>query len=184
MGRLILDISTIVNFAGQFANCSRQHGRSRQMGHAWRHFALCFSILLTSGVSAWAGPVEDVAQISGPRLQALLEGNVDAYTAAYADNAVFHSSFSSFRIEGKEAIRAYFTGLWRMYPKRHVAIRQPVTRAYNDDLVVQDSYAVLNWYNEEGKVETYDTRGTTVWAKTGGRWQIVDQHISRLPISR
>lgn len=146
--------------------------------------ALCFSILLTSGVSAWAGPVEDVAQISGPRLQALLEGNVDAYTAAFADNAVFHSSFSSFRIEGKEAIRAYFTGLWRMYPKRHVALRQPVTRAYNDDLVVQDSYAVLNWYNEEGKVETYDTRGTTVWAKTGGRWQIVDQHISRLPISR
>ena len=95
----------------------------------------------------------------GPRLQALLDGNVDGYVAAYADNAVFQSSFTPFRIEGKEAIRAYFTGLWRMYPKRHVVIRQPVTRAYNEDLVVQDSYAVLNWYNEEGKVETYNTRG-------------------------
>ena len=146
--------------------------------------ALCLSILLTSGVSAWAGPVEDVAQISGPRLQALLDGNVDAYTAAYADNAVFHSSFTPFRIEGKEAIRAFFSGLFRMYPKRHVSIRQPITRNYNDDLVIQDSYATLNWSNEEGKTETYDTRGSTVWVKTGGRWQIVDQHISRLPISR
>ena len=146
--------------------------------------ALCFSILLTSGISAWAGPVEDVAQISGPRLQALLDGNVDAYTAAYADNAVFHSSFTPFRIEGKEAIRAFFSGLFRMYPQRHLFIRQPITRAYNDDLVIQDSYATLNWSNEEGKTETYDTRGSTVWVKTGERWQIVDQHVSRLPISR
>ena len=146
--------------------------------------ALCLSILLTSGVSAWAGPVEDVAQISGPRLQALLDGNLDAYTAAYADNAVFHSSLTPFRIEGKEAIRAFFSGLFRMYPKRHVFIRQPITRAYNDDLVIQDSYATLNWSNEEGKTETYDTRGSTVWVKTSGRWQIVDQHVSRLPISR
>lgn len=143
-----------------------------------------FLILMGPGVSAWAGPTEEVAQISGPRLQALLDGNVDAYVAAYADNAVFHSSFSPFRIEGKEAIRAFFNGLVRMYPKRHVFIRQPVTRAYNDDLVVQDSYAVLNWYNEEGKAETYDTRGSTVWAKTSGRWQIVEQHISRLPLAR
>jgi uncharacterized protein (TIGR02246 family) len=140
-----------------------------------------FLALTGTGISAWAGPAEEVAEFSAPRLKALMEGNVEGYVAAFADNAMFHSSFSAFRIEGKEAIRAYFTGLWRMYPKRHVSIRQPVTRAYNDDLVVQDSYAVLNWYNEEGKVETYETRGTTVWAKTGGRWQIVDQHVSRVP---
>ena len=146
--------------------------------------ALCFSSLLATGVPAWAGPVEDVAQISAPRLQALLDGNVDGYTAAYADNAVFHSSFTPLRIEGKEAIRAFFTGLFRMYPKRHVFIRHPITRAFNDDLVIQDSYAILNWTNEEGKPETYDTRGSTVWAKIGGRWQIVDQHVSRMPISR
>ena len=140
-----------------------------------------FLVLMGVGVSVRAGPAEEVAQISGPRLQALLDGNVDAYVAAYADNAVFHSSFSPFRIEGKDAIRTFFTGLIRMYPKRHVFIRQPVTRVYNDDLVIQNSYAVLNWYNEEGKAETYDTRGSTVWVKTGGRWQIVDQHLSRLP---
>jgi ketosteroid isomerase-like protein len=143
--------------------------------------AFFFFILAGTGVWAWAGPTEEVAQLSGPRLKALLEGNAEAYTADYADNAVFQSSFSPFRIEGREAIRAFFTSLFRMYPKRHVFIRQPISRAYNEDLVVQENYAVLNWYNEEGKVETYDTRGSTAWAKIGGKWQIVDQHISRLP---
>ena len=42
MGRLILDISIIVNFAGQFANCSRQHGRS-----ATGKWATCECILHT-----------------------------------------------------------------------------------------------------------------------------------------
>jgi uncharacterized protein (TIGR02246 family) len=144
---------------------------------------LIFLVLSAPGIASWAGPAEDVAQMSAPRLQAFLDGNVDGYVAAYADNAVFHSSFTPLRIEGKEAIRAFFTGLFRMYPKRHVFIRHPVMRAYNDDLVVQDSYTVLNWYNEEGEPETYDTRSSTVWAKTGGRWQIVDQHVSRLPIA-
>jgi uncharacterized protein (TIGR02246 family) len=104
------------------------------------------SALLLMGIAAevWAGPAEEVAQIAAPRLQALMDGDADAYAAAFADNAVLQSSFSPFRIEGKEAIRKFFAELVRMYPKRQVFVRQPVTRAYNDDLVVQDSYAVLN----------------------------------------
>jgi uncharacterized protein (TIGR02246 family) len=151
-----------------------------------KQFVATLSALLLLGIGAavWAGPAEEVAQVAAPRLQALLDGDVDAYAAAYADNAVFQSSFSPFRIEGKEAIRKFFAELILMYPKRHVFIRQPITRVYNDDLVVQDSYAVLNWTNEKGEPRTYDTRGNTVWAKVGGRWQIVDQHISRLPVQQ
>lgn len=144
------------------------------------------SAVLMLGVAAGvrAGPAEDVAQLGAPRLQALVDGDVNAYVAAYADNAVFQSSFSPFRIEGKEAIRNFFVELFQLYPKRRVFIRHPATRVYNDDLVVQDSYAVLNWVNERGEPRTYDTRSNTVWAKIGGRWQIVDQHISRLPLSQ
>ena len=81
--------------------------------------------------SAWswpsklqAGPAEEVAQIAGPRVQALEDGNIDAYVTAYADNAVFQSSLSPFRIEGKEAIRAYFNQLVQLYPKRRIMPRQ------------------------------------------------------------
>jgi uncharacterized protein (TIGR02246 family) len=144
--------------------------------------SVCCGLILT-GLAAhvWAGPAEDVAQISAPRLQAFEEGNVDAYVAAFADNAVLMSSFTPFRIEGKEAIRTFFTDLVRMYPKRRVLIRHPSTRVFNDDLLIQSSYAVLNWTNERGDAKTYNTRSNTVWSKVNGRWVIVDQHISRLP---
>jgi uncharacterized protein (TIGR02246 family) len=141
--------------------------------------------ILVAGVTAepWAGPVEEVVQIAGPRVQALEQGDVDAYVAAYADNAVFQSSLTAFRIEGKEAIRTYFTELFQLYPKRRVLPRQPTVRAYNDDLVIQNGYSVLYLTNQNGQVSTHHLRSSVTWAKTGGRWQIVDQHTSRLPIA-
>ena len=68
------------------------------------------SALLLLGIAAEvsAGPAEEVAQIAAPRLQALMDGDADADVAAFADNAALLSSFSPFRIEGKEAIRKFF----------------------------------------------------------------------------
>ncbi len=145
--------------------------------------ALCSLILVVLAAEIWAGPVEEVAQIAGPRLKAFQEGDVDAYTAAFADNAVVNSSFAAFRIEGKEAIRAYITELFQMYPRRRAFARQPAMRAYNDDLVISNSYTMLNATDQQGKVTTFHLRSSTAWAKLGGRWQIVDTHSSRLPVA-
>ncbi len=141
-----------------------------------------FLFLIAAGGASWAGPAEEVAQIAAPRLKALYSGDVDAYVDAYADDAVFYSSLSPLRIEGKDAIRAFFLQLVQMYPKRPVFIRQPIARVYNDNLVIQGSYAVLNWTNAKGEYETFDTRVSTVWTKMDGKWKIVDQHFSRLPV--
>ena len=130
-----------------------------------------------------AGPAEEVAQIAALRGQAFQDGNVDAYTAVFADNVVFQNSFSGYRIEGKAAVRAYFAELFLLYPRRHLFVRLPSTRVYNDDLVAQDGYAVLSVQNEKGETRMIDTRYSIIWAKTGGRWQIVDQHVSRPPVS-
>ena len=147
-----------------------------------RFIALASFILLAfSGVPASAGPAEEVAEISAPRLKALFSGDVEGYVAAFADNAVFYSSFSPFRIEGKDAIRAFFNQLVQMYPRRNVQIRQPIMRVHGDNVVIQYSYAVLNWTNAAGEYEVFDTRGSTVWTKVDGQWKIVDQHLSRLP---
>ena len=149
-----------------------------------RSIATLFALIsVVLAANAWAGPLEEVAQISGPRLQALQDGNVDAYVAAYADNAVFHSSLFPFRIEGKEAIRTYFTELFQLYPKRRVLQGQPIARAYNDDLVIRNAYSVLYLTDQKGEVSTYATRSSVTWTKIGGRWQIVDQHTSRLPVA-
>ena len=128
-----------------------------------------------------AGPAEDVAQIAAPRLQAFEDGNLDAWMAAYADSAVLQAFMFPFRVDGKEAIRGHFAHLFKTYPVRGGFVRHPVTRVYNDDLVIQNSYLLLNWTDQRGQMLEIPIRQSTVWAKLGGRWQIVDQHVSRLP---
>jgi uncharacterized protein (TIGR02246 family) len=149
-----------------------------------RKSILVLSALVFVGwaASPLAGPVEEVAQIAGPRNQMFEEGNADALVSAFADNAVLTSSLSGYRIEGKEAIRAYFTQLFQLYPTRRLFTRQPAARAYNDDLVVQNSYNALYLTDQKGQVTQLTLRGSVVWAKVSGRWQIVDQHVSRLPV--
>lgn len=145
--------------------------------------AMVTILLLGFAPEVWAGPAEDVLQIAGPRGQAFLSGNLEEWMAAFADNAVFHSAPSPFRIEGKAAIRAHFDWLFKTYPHRSAFVHQPTTRVYNDDLVIWSNYTSLHYADQKGTPTTYMTRQTITWAKVGGRWQIVDHHISRLPIS-
>lgn len=142
------------------------------------------SMLILSGLSLQAagGPLEEVAQLAAPRGKLFEEGTAEAYVAPFADSAVLTSSLTGFRIEGKEAIRAYFAALFEMYPTRRLFSRQPIARAYNDNLVVQNSYNVLYLTDEQGQTTQLTLRGSVVWAKVGGRWQIVDQHVSRMPL--
>lgn len=133
-------------------------------------------------VRAWAGPAEEVTQIAGPRGQVFEQGTAEAYSAAFADNAVLTSSLSAYRIEGKEAIQAYFAELFQLYPGRRIFTRQPAMRVYGDNLVIQNTYNVFYATDQQGKVTQLTLRASVVWAKIGGRWQIVDQHVSRLPM--
>jgi uncharacterized protein (TIGR02246 family) len=147
-----------------------------------RFLAVLSTLMLMGLVSvAWAGPAEEVAQISAARGQAFEEGNADAYAESLADNAMLTSSLSAFRIEGKAAIRAFYVEMFTLYPRRRVFTRQPAIRVYNDDLVVQDAYFVIDWTNQKGDVASIPLRSSATWAKIGGRWQMVDQHVSRTP---
>ena len=142
--------------------------------------ALSALVFIGWAASLLAGPVEEVAQIASPRNQMFEEGNADALVSAFADDAVLTSSLSGYCIEGKEAIRAYFTQLFQLYPTRRLFTRQPAARAYNDDLVVQNGYNALYLTDQKGQVTQLSLRASVVWAKVSGRWQIVDQHVSRL----
>ena len=96
--------------------------------------------------------------LAQPRSQAFLEGNLEAWVAAFADNAVFHSAPFPFRIEGKPAIRAHFADLFRAYPERRVFTHQPMTRVYNNDLVISNGYNVLSYTDLKGQITTFHVR--------------------------
>ena len=142
-------------------------------------------MLILAGVSAmtWAGPAEEVTQLAAPRGQAFEQGNLDAFTAAFADNAVLQSFLSPFRIEGKDAIRAHYAELFQQYPRRRGFVRQPTMRVYGNDLVVQNAYSAAAFTDQSGRVNAAAIRYSIVWARTDGRWQIVDQHVSRVPVT-
>jgi len=143
---------------------------------------MLFALALVAGVAdVRAGPLEEVTQLAAPRGKVFEEGTAEAYSAPFADNAVLTSSLSGPRIEGKEAIRAYFAQLFKLYPGRRLFTRQSAARAYNDDLVIQNGYFVTYWTDQKGDVTQLELRGSVVWAKVGDRWQIVEQHVSRFP---
>lgn len=142
---------------------------------------IALMIALTIASPARADSIAEVADIATPRLGMLERGDIGGYAAAFAENAVFHSALSPFRVEGRSAIRAMFVTLTENYPRRRVLVRQPVMRAYGDNVVVQNAYSVLYLTTQVGNIEVVPSRSSTTWVKLEGRWQIVDQHVSPLP---
>src|SRR5215471_13668514 len=96
------------------------------------------ALLLPFGITpaAWAGAAEEVAAIGQQRGAAFEKGDIDAYMVAFADNAVFTPATQPFRLEGKAAIKEFFTTFFQTYPTRHGVGRQNSTRLYANDTVV------------------------------------------------
>jgi len=139
-------------------------------------------VLLLGASSAWAGPIEEVAELNAKRAKAFNEGSPDAYVADFADDGVFTPSLATFRIEGKEAIRSYFAGLFRTYPQRQSVGRQIISRVYaNDTVVVVNGYSDQTWVDKNGHTMFRSLRGTSVWVKINGKWLTVEQDVSVVP---
>jgi uncharacterized protein (TIGR02246 family) len=146
-------------------------------------YLITFLSLLGSTPVAWAGAAEDIGAINQQRTAAFEKGDVDGYMVVFADNAVFTPALQPFRVEGKAAIKEYFTTLFQTYPTRRIVAGQGSTRVCgNDTVVVSDAYLILTLTDKSSTVSVYHLRGSTTWLKTASEWHIVDQHVSRMPI--
>jgi len=146
--------------------------------------SLVLLLLLGTVPVAWAqaDPAKEVADIGLKRTQAGARGDVDGVLADVADNAVFTSSRAGFRIEGKEAYRTFFTNLYQNYPTRQSLARQVTRRVFQDgNVVVVNGYNDQTFIDKNGRMSTLINRTSQTWVKTGGRWLLVDQHISGMP---
>jgi uncharacterized protein (TIGR02246 family) len=147
--------------------------------------AYTFALVSLLGVTppGWCGPTEEIAEIGRQRAAAFDKGDVDAYTAAFADNAVVTPFWAPFRVEGIAAIKDHFATLFQTYPTRQGVARQATTRLYaNDTVAVTNSYGIANWTDQSGNTNVYYIRGTATWVKMGADWKIVESDASRLPI--
>ena len=129
-------------------------------------------------VWAQADPAKEVADITRKRAEAAARGDVDAWLADLADNVVFTVARAGFRIEGKEAVRAFITNLWKNYPTRQELTQQVTRRIFQDgNVFIVNSYTDQIFMDKNGRMQ----RNSLTWVKTGGRWLLVDVHNSGMP---
>jgi uncharacterized protein (TIGR02246 family) len=138
-------------------------------------------VLLGVTPAAWAGAAEEVAAIGQQNVAAFEKGDIDTFIVGFADNAVWTPSVQAFRVEGKAAIKDYFSALFQTYPTRHIVFRQGSTRVYaNDTVVVTDAYSTLTLTDKSGNVSVHNLRNSTTWLKMENQWRIVDNHTSEV----
>ncbi len=147
-----------------------------------RFSAIVFLLLLvpmTQG--AWAAADEEVAKAAREWAAALREGNAEAMSALYAEDAHYFFARTPFRVEGREAIRAYFVQFFEDFPGRLVVPRHSITRVYGTT-VVTTGYSEVTLVDRTGQARTIFVRGSVIRVKLGEKWLIVDHHNSLIPV--
>src|SRR6266446_2684277 len=144
------------------------------------------ALVLLSGtvpmVWAQADPAKEIADINRKRGEAGAKGDVDGVLADVADNVVLTAARAGFRMEGKEAVRTFLTNLFQNYPTRQELGRQVTYRVYQkSNVVVVNGYNDQTFIDRNGRMSTLMQRNSQTWVKTGGRWLLVEWHVSCMP---
>lgn len=147
-----------------------------------RLLALLLVVLLFGVASAaWAGAKEEVEQAMEQTERAWMAPSPDALIAQFAEDAVYISPTSPFRVEGRKEIGAGLAGTFKAFPTRNLVHRQQSVRIYGDNVAVVDLYWSITLVSAKGDVRTLHGRASQTRVKMGGQWLIVSFHGSLLP---
>jgi uncharacterized protein (TIGR02246 family) len=126
--------------------------------------------------------VTEVLALAKQRGAAGEKGDADAAVAMMAEDVQVTGSNTGFRIDGKAAMRAYVSNLWKNYPGHSLRTNQVKYRVYNHgQVVIINDYADVTFFDKLGKAYTEMQRQAQTWVKTDGKWQLVDVNNSRMP---
>jgi uncharacterized protein (TIGR02246 family) len=129
-----------------------------------------------------AGPIEDSVQMTREWVKAFHEGNAEALSALYAQDAVYTSWAGPFPNEGRNAIRAAMAGFIRAYPTRFFALRDESRRAYGDTVIFNCNFTLI-YVDAKGTTKTVYGRSSSTSTVVEGRRLIVDHSNSFFPIA-
>ncbi|HWE76030.1 MAG TPA: nuclear transport factor 2 family protein [Stellaceae bacterium] len=146
---------------------------------------LLLAVWLLVGASPALGaePVVEVAQLMQQLDQNFNAGNLDAYMAPYADDAMFSPPNVPFRIEGKDDLRAYYAGTMQAFPTHRVTPRQTAIHVYDGRIAVVSRYNDAMFIDRNGHVTNFFLRQSYTWIKQPSGWSLIEQHYSTLPSS-
>lgn len=127
-----------------------------------------------------AGPAEEAAQMADKWFKAFFDGDAEAMSSLYAKDASFFGFLSPFRVEGREGIRATFTGLFKSFPTRALVKRHFYVQVY-DTTVVRTYYFTMTLGDAKGNIKSYHGRADIVYIIVDGQRVIVTHHSALLP---
>lgn len=142
---------------------------------------LVIPVVVLMGTHAFAGAREEVTAAQEQAIKVFNGRSADAIAALYAVDGVFISARYPFRIEGRDAIRAFWNNTLQAFQTVRLVLRQPETRLYGDNVAVEAGYFTFVGIDNAGKALVVNGRYAATWAKISGNWLIVSDHASMLP---
>jgi uncharacterized protein (TIGR02246 family) len=137
---------------------------------------LLLVLLLSAPIKAFAATAEDVASAVNQWGAAFNANDVDALVKLYAPDAVLIGPAGSTVVEGKDAIRKYYSRLEKSGDKVEMDVRKVI--------VLDDNVAYVAGFDQftalrNGETATSSNGFTMVLVKRGNDWLIAHQHSSR-----
>jgi len=131
------------------------------------------------GVTASAGPQEDVAAAGQKWATVFAENNPDTMLPFYAKDAVLWGTLSPTIRSDAAALKAYFVGAFQALPKATVKFGDQLIRVYGNTAVNSGYYTFS--YTKDGETKSIPARYSFTYVKDGNDWKIVDHHSSAVP---
>jgi hypothetical protein len=103
-------------------------------------------------------------------------------SALFAKDGVYISWAGPFPEEGREAIRAMFSGFFKMYPIRMISSRDESRKAYGDTVTLHN-YWTLIYGDGKGAMKTVYGRNIGVSTVIEGKRLIIINEGSLLPVA-
>ena len=138
------------------------------------------ALTVSSQVQAQASSVGDAEAVGAKAATAFNARDYATYEPLFTNDVeVYTGVYTPLRFVGKAQWMAFIRGLDNLAAASYDQ-RQPVCRAYNNDVVLCNAYFVFTTTTKAGVTTVQTGRESSTLVKSGGKWLIANQHFSAM----
>jgi ketosteroid isomerase-like protein len=142
---------------------------------SWSGFVLAVLVAISPGATIAASPADEIEQAEQTRAQALINADIQALDAIYADE-FFYNRAGGDSVTKAEYLPSFASGEVRVHKVNYEGRK---IRVYGDTALVTGTQH--NEVTIKGENRTLHLRYLNVWVKKGGGWKLVARQATNLP---
>jgi ketosteroid isomerase-like protein len=142
---------------------------------SWSGFVLAVLVAISPGATIAASPADEIEQAEQTRAQALINADIQALDAIYADE-FFYNRAGGDSVTKAEYLPSFASGEVRVHKVNYEGRK---IRVYGDTALVTGTQH--NEVTIKGENRTLHLRYLHVWVKKGGGWKLVARQATNLP---